>query len=48
MVLTFAILAITIIFFVIGRLRSDIVALLALLALYLAGVIDLDQALARV
>ncbi|MFN2223177.1 MAG: SLC13 family permease, partial [Candidatus Promineifilaceae bacterium] len=46
MVLTFAILAITIIFFVVGRLRADIVALLALLALYLSGSIDLTQALA--
>jgi di/tricarboxylate transporter len=46
MVLTFAILIITIIFFVFGRLRADIVALLALLALFLAGVIDLNQALA--
>ncbi|MGD2077064.1 MAG: SLC13 family permease [Chloroflexota bacterium] len=45
MVLTFAILAITITFFIVGRLRADIVALLALLALFLAGVIDLDQAL---
>lgn len=46
MILTFAILAITITFFIIGRLRADIVALLALLALYLAGIINLDQALA--
>ena len=45
MILTFAILAITIIFFVVGRLRADLVALLALLALYLTGILTLDQAL---
>jgi di/tricarboxylate transporter len=46
MVLTFAILATTIILFIAGRLRAEIVALLALLALYLSRAIDLDQALA--
>lgn len=45
MVLTFAILAITILFFLLGRLRADVVALLALLALYLSGTIDLAQSL---
>jgi di/tricarboxylate transporter len=46
MILTFAILAITILFFIFGRLRADAVAMLALLALFLSGIIDLDQALA--
>ena len=45
MYITFAILAITILFFVFGRLRSDLVALLSLLALLLAGVLSVDQAL---
>ena len=45
MVLTFAILGITIIFFVIGRLRSDLVALLSLLALFLTGTVTVDEAL---
>jgi len=45
MVLTFAILGITIIFFVIGRLRSELVALLSLLALFLTGTVTLDEAL---
>lgn len=45
MILTFVILAITIIFFVFGRLRSDVVALLSLLTLFLAGIITLEQAL---
>lgn len=46
MILTFAILTITITLFVWGRLRADLVALLSLLALWLGGVIDLGQALA--
>ncbi len=45
MILTFFILAITIIFFIFGRLRADVVALLSLLTLFLAGIITLDQAL---
>lgn len=45
MILTFVILAITIIFFIFGRLRSDVVALLSLLTLFLAGIITLEQAL---
>lgn len=46
MALTFVILAITILFFIFGRLRSDLVALLSLLALFLAGILSLDQVLA--
>lgn len=45
MILTFVILVITIIFFIFGRLRADVVALLSLLTLFLAGIITLDQAL---
>jgi di/tricarboxylate transporter len=45
MILTFVILAITIIFFIFGRLRADVVALLSLLTLFLAGIITLEQAL---
>lgn len=45
MILTFVILAITITFFIFGRLRADVVALLSLLTLFLAGIITLDQAL---
>ena len=45
MILTFAILAVAIILFVSGRLRSDLVALMSVLALFLAGVITLEQAL---
>jgi di/tricarboxylate transporter len=45
MILTFAILAVTIFLFVLGRLRADIVGLLALIALYLSGAVSLDQAL---
>ena len=46
MVLTFIILAITVALFIHGRLRSDLVALMSLLALILAGIITTDQALA--
>ena len=46
MVLTFVILIITIILFVWGRLRSDLVALLALIALFLSGILTAEQALA--
>ncbi len=45
MYLTFIILAITIIFFIVGRIRSDLVALLSLLALFLTGTVTLDEAL---
>jgi di/tricarboxylate transporter len=46
MLLTFLILAITVLLFVFSRLRADLVALLSLLALFLAGIITADQALA--
>ncbi len=46
MVLTFVILIITIILFVWGRLRSDLVALLALISLFLSGILTAEQALA--
>jgi di/tricarboxylate transporter len=45
MYLTLVILGITIIFFIVGRLRSDLVALLSLLALFLTGTVTLDEAL---
>lgn len=45
MYITFAILAITIVFLIFGRLRSDLVALLSLIALILAGVLTVEQAL---
>ena len=45
MILTFVILTITIILFIWGGLRSDLVALLALLALYLSGTLTAEQAL---
>lgn len=45
MIPTFVVLAITITFFIFGRLRADVVALLSLLTLFLAGIITLDQAL---
>ena len=46
MVLTFLILAITIFLFIWGRIRSDIVALLSLLTLFLTGILNVEQALA--
>ena len=46
MVLAFLILAVTVVLFIWGRLRPDMVALLSLLALYLTGILDVDQALA--
>jgi len=46
MILTFVILTVTIILFIIDKLRIDIVAMLALLALVLTGLIDSNQALA--
>ena len=45
MILTFAILAFTIILFVSGRFRSDLVALLSVIALFLTGTLSLEQAL---
>ena len=46
MYLTFAILIVTIVVFIWGRLRSDVTAVLALLALYLTGILTLPQTLA--
>jgi len=46
MLLTFVVLGITILFFIFGRLRSDLVALVSLLVLYLGGILTLDQVLA--
>jgi di/tricarboxylate transporter len=46
MITTFFILALTIAFFVSGRIRSDLVALLALLALFLTGTLTVEQSLA--
>lgn len=45
MIITFAILALSIIFFISGKLRSDIVALCALLALMIAGILTPQEAL---
>lgn len=45
MLLTFAVLLITIILFIWGKPRADVTALLSLLALYLTGIIDTSQAL---
>ena len=45
MILTFVVLGVAIIFFIFGRLRSDVVALLSLITLFLAGIVTLDQAL---
>ena len=46
MLLTFAILAGTVLLFVFSKLRADMVALLSLLALFLAGILTSQQALA--
>lgn len=46
MTLTFIILGVTIILFIHGKLRSDLVALISLLGLFLAGVLTSEQALA--
>lgn len=46
MILTFVILAVTIILFISDKFRIDIVALLSLMALFLFGLIDTNQALA--
>lgn len=45
MIITLAILALSIIFFISGKLRSDIVALCALLALMIAGILTPQEAL---
>ena len=45
MILTFIILAITIFLFIWGKIRPDLVAVLSVLALFLAGIIDTGQAL---
>ena len=46
MILTFVILAVTIVIFISDKLRVDVVAILALLALVLLGIIDSKQAVA--
>lgn len=46
MILTFVILAVTILLFISGKIRSDLVALISLLALFLNGIIPLNEALA--
>lgn len=46
MLLTFAILAVTILLFIFSKLRADVVALLSLLALFLSGILSSEQALA--
>lgn len=46
LVLTFAILAATILLFIFSRLRADLVAVLSLLALFLTGILTSGQALA--
>ncbi len=45
MALTFAILGITIILFIFGRWPADLVALVSVLALFLGGILNLEQAL---
>lgn len=45
MAFTFAILGITIILFIFGRWPADLVALASVLALFLGGILDLEQAL---
>ena len=45
MIVTFAILGITVALFIFSRLRADLVALLSLLALFLTGVLTSKQAL---
>lgn len=46
MIVTFVILAITIVLFVWGKIRSDLVALLSMLALYAFGILSVGDALA--
>ena len=45
MILTFIVLAITVGFFISGRLRSDLVALMSVLTLFLTGIITTGEAL---
>lgn len=45
MITTFAILGITVVLFIHGRLRADLVALFSLVALFLAGILTSQQAL---
>ena len=45
MILTFAILGLTIALFIFSRLRADLVALLSLLALFVTGILTSKQAL---
>ena len=45
MILVFVILIITVVLFVRGKMRTDLVALLALMALFLAGIIDTRETL---
>ncbi len=46
MIITFVILLLTIVLFISGKVRSDLVALLALLALFLSGTLTMEQSLA--
>ena len=46
MLITFLILIVTIALFIHGRLRADFVALLSMMALFLAGILTTPQALA--
>jgi di/tricarboxylate transporter len=45
MIITFVILTLTIALFIWGKYRADLVAVLALIALYLFGILDIEQAL---
>ena len=46
MIITFIILGVTILLFVANKLRPDVVAMLSLLALFLTGILTVNQALA--
>ena len=46
MLIAFTVLAVTIFMFILDKIRMDIVALFALLTLFLTGVLDVDQTLA--
>lgn len=46
MIVTFAILAVSVVFFINGRIRSDLVALCAMILLILFGILTPDEALA--
>jgi di/tricarboxylate transporter len=45
MTLAFLILALTVFLFISGKMRPDLVALLAMLALFLTGLVDTQEAL---